>query len=384
MVILDFITVSESESVLKKQLINHMEEHLDQYQAVYSTTLFNGVKEAMSRIINQYDLTQGSIYLSFSGGKDSTVLAHLIMMLDLPTKIPFVFANTGIEMDATLRFVKNFPYENIVIVKPTKPFGKILKDYGKPALSKLKSDMISTYQKHLDEPFKTSRARQLISGQRERNFEVVEGRVSQKLANKHFHFLHPDTEFKVANKCCFYMKKEPFRLFEMEIEAKGSFNGVRRAEGGTRALMYQTCVQVKQKKGKPFHFSMPIIDWSDEMVEEFIKAHNISLSDAYEKYGMKRTGCIGCPYGKNLEHELKILHDFEPQRYKATMHWLKDVYMYQLIECPWDEAYMKEFNELQPVIEERRTQMLNELKGEKGRDLLEIYRDKSQDKFNKE
>ena len=67
------------------------------------------VEDAIFRIKRDYERTGGKIYLSFSGGKDSTVLAHLIMMADLPTKIPFVFANTGIELDATLRFVKEFP-----------------------------------------------------------------------------------------------------------------------------------------------------------------------------------------------------------------------------------------------------------------------------------
>ena len=124
------------------------------------------VEDALFRIKRDYERTGGKIYLSFSGGKDSTVLAHLIMMADLQTKIPFVFANTGIELDATLRFVKQFPYDNIVISKPRKPFGQVINEYGKPCLSKLKSEALSTYQRHMDEPLKTARAYQMITGVR--------------------------------------------------------------------------------------------------------------------------------------------------------------------------------------------------------------------------
>ena len=116
------------------------------------------IEDALFRIKRDYERTEGKIYLSFSGGKDSTVLAHLIMMAELPTEIPFLFANTGIELDATLRFVKNFPYGNVVISKPRKPFAQVLTAYGEPGLRKLKSEALSTNQNHNDEPLKTARA----------------------------------------------------------------------------------------------------------------------------------------------------------------------------------------------------------------------------------
>lgn len=80
------------------------------------------VEDALFRIKREYERTNGKIYLSFSGGKDSTVLANLIMMADLPTKIPFVYSDTGLEFDAIRSFVKMFPYDNIVILKPDLPF----------------------------------------------------------------------------------------------------------------------------------------------------------------------------------------------------------------------------------------------------------------------
>ena len=320
------------------------------------------IEDALFRIKRDYERTGGKIYLSFSGGKDSTVLAHLIMMANLPTKIPFLFANTGIELDATLKFVKNFPYDNVVITKPRKPFAQVITEYGKPCLSKLKSEALSTYQRHIDEPLKTARAYQLITGIRLKGGVAVEGRNSYKLANKHMHFVHPETEFKVANKCCQYMKKYPFQDFEKQNNMNGSFSGVRISEGGTRSMAYNSCVKIKHKGDKEFIMSMPIIDWTNQMIDEFIDRFDVKLSDAYEVYGCARTGCCACPYSQNLSEELKMLHNFEPLKYKAMMRWMKDVYMYQLVECSYDEQYSAEYAARKKEIERRRAEMIKKFR----------------------
>ena len=326
------------------------------------TMLELAITDALFRIKREYERTNGRIFLAFSGGKDSTVLAHLIKMAGLPEDIPFVFANTGIELEATLRFVVEFDYPNIQVVKPRKPFAQILKEYGKPAVSKLKSSSFSTYQKHLDEPLKTARARQLITGVREKNGQPIPGLNSYRLSNKLMHLVHPDLEFKISSNCCNYLKKYPVADYLKDHQMRGYFNGMRVAEGGARSLSLTSCVRIERKRGEEFYFSSPIFDWSNEIVELFIKKYKIKLSDAYEKYGMDRTGCMGCPYGKYVKQELKILHDYEPNKYKAIMFWLKDVYMNQLVECEWDEAYMKEYREFEPIREQRRQEMMEKFR----------------------
>ena len=320
------------------------------------------VEDALYRIRRDYERCNGNLYLSFSGGKDSTVLAHLIMMANLPTKIPFLFSDTGIELEATVKFVKEFPYENIQFLKPRKPFAQIIKQYGKPSLSKLKSEALSTYQKDTDHPFKTARAFQLVNGSRLKKWQLVAGRNSYKIANKHMHFIHPDTEFKVANKCCQYLKKYPFEDFEKKHGSLGAFSGIRTAEGGARSMAYNSCVKIKRKRGKEFVLSMPIIDWTDEVMDLFIEQYQIQLSDAYTVYGLTRTGCMVCPYSQNLKQELKVLYDYEPNRYKAAMHWMKDVYMYQNVKCEFDPGYMAEYAKRQPLIEERRLSMIQKFR----------------------
>ena len=85
-----------------------------------------------------------------------------------------------------------------------------------------------------------------------------------------------------------------------------------------------------------------MIDWTEEDVEQFIEKYDVPLSDAYTVYGFDRTGCMACPYSKRVDHDLQYLHDHEPNRYRAAMHWLKDVYIAQDVRLPFDEAYERE------------------------------------------
>lgn len=325
-------------------------------------TLEMAIDDALFRIRREYERTKGKIYLSFSGGKDSTVVANLIKMADLPTKIPFVFANTRIELDATVRFVKEFDYENVVTVFPRKPFGQILKDHGKPVMSKMKSDYFNTYQRYIDDPMDKMRGRVLITGEAEAGGVKFNKRAHAALPLPKFHLLHPDLEYPIANMCCQYMKKYPFQDFANDNEMNGTFTGVRAAEEGVRRKTYTSCVTVKMKKGKEYIMSHPIIDWTDEIMDEFIEKYNIKLSDAYTIYGANRTGCIGCPFAKDLPKMLKILYDHEPLKYKASLKWLGDVYMDQDVELPWDDDYMAKLAERREINKVRRKEMYDKYK----------------------
>lgn len=87
---------------------------------------------------------------------------------------------------------------------------------------------------------------------------------------------------------------------------------------------------------------MPLIDWTDKDIEDFINEHNVPLSKAYTEQGYERTGCFLCPYSLQLRDKLVKLHKYEPLRYKAAMHWLKDVYIAQGVSLPFDAEYEAE------------------------------------------
>lgn len=61
---------------------------------------------------------------------------------------------------------------------------------------------------------------------------------------------------------------------------------------------------------------------------DYEKAFNIRHSDCYLKYGMRRTGCVGCPFSQRLENDLQNCATYEPKLYKACTTIFKDSYEY--------------------------------------------------------
>lgn len=320
------------------------------------------VLQAIHRIEELYFESGGKCYVSFSGGKDSTVVLALIKMsIDSmvlpPDGIKAVFANTGIELQATVDFVKwckeNW-YSNIEVVRPIKSFDWVLKNKGKPMKSKMRAEYINRYQRGL-------RSENLVTNLIVGKTKNGKNASTTKLADKDMHILHKNFPIKVANKCCEYMKKKPFLKYEKDNDIKGVITGIRMAEGGARHLTTERRLSFGEKlcthtKGN-VTYKYPIIDWSDEDVEKFIEEYKIPLSKAYTYYGVGRTGCIGCPFALDIADNLKILYQYEPKKYKASMHWLKDVYIAQNVILPFDEEYEKErkekwANEYEPMRQE--------------------------------
>lgn len=99
---------------------------------------------------------EDNFYLSFSGGKDSTILHYLLDMAIPNNQIPRVYIDTGIEYLAIRQFVLEMAKNDkrIVIIKPTKPIRQTLESVGYPFKSKQHSHNIMLYQTHNKEKFK--------------------------------------------------------------------------------------------------------------------------------------------------------------------------------------------------------------------------------------
>jgi len=309
-------------------------------------SLDDRIRDACHRIEELYYETGGKCYVSFSGGKDSTVLLALIKMCEEiytipPNAIPAVFSNTGIELGITVGFVKwvkdNY-YSNVQVIHPVKPFGWVMENKGKPVRSKIKSEVLHAYQHSRTD----ASILNLFYG------ETTTGKTMRKtrVADKDMHMLHKDFSIMASNGCCKYMKKTPFRQYEKLNAIKGCFVGMRMAEGGARES--RAAIRVKEggklctyEKGG-VTFKAPIMDWANKDVDEFVEKYNVPLSDAYTKYGFTRTGCMACPFALDVDNSLKYLFYHEPNRYKAAMYWLKDVYIAQNVVLPFDEAYERE------------------------------------------
>lgn len=92
-----------------------------------------------------------NFYISFSGGKDSTVVHHLVDMAIPGNKIPRVFSNTGIEFKAIVDYVKSLNDERVVIISPSKNVKETLDKVGYPFKSKLYSHHYEIYRKNRNE-----------------------------------------------------------------------------------------------------------------------------------------------------------------------------------------------------------------------------------------
>ena len=104
--------------------------------------------EVIKTTIDKYG--EENFYLSFSGGKDSTVLHHLLDMALPNNKIPRVYSNTGIEYLEIVNFVKEMQEKDdrIIIIKPSKNIKKTLDEVGYPFKSKEYSAMYASYRKN--------------------------------------------------------------------------------------------------------------------------------------------------------------------------------------------------------------------------------------------
>jgi len=311
-------------------------------------SLDDKVTTACHRIEEMWYETEDKCYVSFSGGKDSTVLLALIKLceevLTIPVGgIPAVFSNTGIEMGVTVDFVRwcrdSGWYSNVQIIRPEHSFDWCIKNYGKPIRSKIRSEFLNRW--HTGRRTR-SVYQNLVTGVS--NSGKHAGRT--KLADRDMHMLHDDFSIIPTKMCCDTLKKKPFKKYAKENGMKGYLYGIRQAEGGAREINSIW----RSSKGKRLCTSIsgnvikkaPIIDWNDEDIEGFIDQYNVPLSDAYTKYGFHRTGCMACPYAQDVDKSLEYLYFHEPNRYKAIMHWLKDVYIAQNVVLPFDEAYERE------------------------------------------
>ena len=69
-------------------------------------------KDRIRQWVNEYG--EDGTYVAFSGGKDSTVLLHLVR--ERYSNVPAVFCDTGLEYPEIREFVKTF--DNVIWLKP--------------------------------------------------------------------------------------------------------------------------------------------------------------------------------------------------------------------------------------------------------------------------
>lgn len=261
-------------------------------------------------VIKKYG--ESNFYVSFSGGKDSTVVHYLIDEALPNNTIPRVFCNTGIEYEHIVDFVKEMKTQDnrIVIIDPTKNIGKILKEDGYPFKSKEFSHVLAIYQ------------RSGMQSTVERYLN--EDRGKYKCPNVLRYMFQDDFNIKISEKCCLRFKKEPFKKWEKENNRHTCITGMMSQEGGARESIKGCVITSEDGKIKKFH---PLLKVSSDWEEWYIKKRNIHLCKLYyEPYNFLRTGCKGCPYSLRLQDQLETMSRLLPNERKQCEFIWKPIY----------------------------------------------------------
>lgn len=259
-----------------------------------------------ARIREWYDNWDGNVYVSFSGGKDSLVLLHLVR--SLYPDVPGVFLNTSLEFPELTKFVRTF--DNIEWIQPEISFKEVIEKYGIPFPSKEQSQYINAYIHAKSEKNKHKRW-----------YGKDNKRKTGKIAEK-WKFLAVDFPYEVSDKCCHHMQKKPIIKYEKATGNKG-YVGLLAEESASRMQDYRLhgCNSYETKR----KMSRPIAFWTEDNVWEYIKDNNLPYCNIYDM-GYKRTGCLFCLFGidrQKCPNKLQLLKETHPKHYKYCMETLR-------------------------------------------------------------
>ena len=311
---------------------------------------------------------------SYSGGSDSDILLHMIeqareIMPSLPP-VRYVFFNTGLEMKATKEHVKAMEKRYNIKIETLRPEVNIVlatRRHGQPFVSKIMSYGLEEWQKkkiplsvaeeYAEAEDKAEKRQEL----RERyphcesviNFLCCcnskgEPRPDiQLVINSSKYMLdfirENPPEFRISAKCCDYCKKQLAHNVQKGYEMV--ITGERRDEGGMRSVprsgeMNGTMCFSETAQGQ--YRLRPLYYVSDEDKDWYKKTWEIKYSDAYEVYGMKRTGCCGCPISYRATEDLELIRPHEPNLVKAAWNVFGDSYRYRKLYNDYKRKRMLE------------------------------------------
>ena len=270
---------------------------------------------SMKRVYQWHNAWYGMVYISFSGGLDSTVLAYIVCMAyrkyRLKGKLPLVFSDTSLEFPEIRSFVKEytewlnnqFPELDIELIRisPEHNYKWVCENKGFPLISK---DTAMKIRKLRHSKLCDRYRNYLLNGDDRGKFGML-AKKWQYLADKE------RTRFDISDECCEILKKKPFKKYCKESK-RHPFIGITQDEGFRRENQYNhTGCNVYDGNSIK---SQPIAFWTKQDVLRFVTENNIPICTvygnvikdchgAYITTGEQRTGCILCGFGCHLEQE---------------------------------------------------------------------------------
>lgn len=315
---------------------------------------FESIKSIIARRLTEYP----NAVCSYSGGSDSDIMMHLIETVRETYGLPpveYQFFNTGLEMEAIKRHVREMAElygVSITTHRPKKNIVRSARDHGIPFISKIVSSGLDCVQRkglplsiaaeYADAEDKKAKRAELrerypeseqginflcgcnSAGEPRPNIQLVIG------ANKWLldFIIENPIPFNVSAKCCDHCKKQVARAAQKPFDMV--ITGERRDEGGMRSVPRKDNTSMcfyEMADGK--HRLRPLFYVSDADKAWYKDYHKIRYSDAYEVYGLTRTGCCGCPIAAKAVEDLEKIRPYEPNLVKAAWNVFGDSYRYR-------------------------------------------------------
>lgn len=295
---------------------------------------------------------------SYSGGADSDILIDLIERVrktfDLPP-VKYCFFNTGLEMQATKNHVKDVAEKYGVTIDTYRPKVNIVhatRQHGVPFVSKIMSAGLEGWQKkgiplsiaqeYEEAEDKAAKRRELKerypkcesvinflcccngAGEPRPNIQLVIN--SSKYMRDFIGEFPPD--FQISAKCCDYCKKQIAHSVQKDFDM--IITGERRAEGGMRSVPRKDNTSLCFTETSSGQYRLrPLYYVTDEDKAWYKENYGVRYSDAYEVYGLTRTGCCGCPISYKAVEDLEKIRPHEPNLVKAAWNVFGKSYEYR-------------------------------------------------------
>lgn len=308
---------------------------------------------SQQRIRQWYDHWDGQVYVSFSGGKDSTVLKHLVDSTPGVHDVPAVFVNTGLEFPEIQTFVREVQagkYDclnsDVVILRPEMRFDEVIKKYGYPVISKEVAQQV--YEAFNSAKLHGIDVRETKAYNRKFNPDSEYCKKYPSYCLQKWDYLF-DAPFRISHMCCKVMKKQPAYTYEKQTGRKPML-GLLADESIKRKIAWMktgcNAFDLKRPQSQPLSF------WTEQDILHYIKNFSVPYCPVYgdirikrnpvddpdqmnlidmlgyykqedllETTGRDRTGCIYCAFGSNLEQE--------PNRFQR----LKETHLRQYEYC---------------------------------------------------
>lgn len=300
-------------------------------------------KEKIREFLEQFP----NSYIAFSGGKDSSVLLHLVR--SIKTDCVAIFSDTTMELPEIYSHINNT--QNVITNSNNYDFKDIWEKKGYPLVSKQIA-------------LKVNRFRNTKKAKNYNFLNTIIGNGKFKISKKYHHLL--DKEFfkwEISEQCCHYFKNNNCGS-NLCLKENTSFVGTRANESKIRE---QNWVQYgcNVYKGNKDSISRPLSIWSDRDIDKYIKDNNVPIAKCYLGFGgnENRTGCITCPLGAQLEtllankkpefkNRFERLKEKHPNLYEKYIKksGLWKLLPYSYIKIRNDSTYMTYYNLVQELI----------------------------------